>query len=203
MATSVLDAPLPTPAARQPARWPVAVLVLAGVSLLESVALLAVGLTGLDGLMTATPRPPGLLVAGVLGGLAAWIVSCAAGGLAAVDGSGRRLPAGVACAEVALVGVLTVAAVAVPPPLPLPLPLPALALLVLAVPVGKLMLLSAPSALAWVAAQPPRERVRPAAVAHPRVRLATVALIGVALTALAVTTPVAAEPPPASAVSGH
>jgi hypothetical protein len=181
----------------------VAVLVLAGVSLLESVALLAVGLTGLDGLMTATPRPPGLLVAGVLGGLAAWIVSCAAGGLAAVDGSGRRLPAGVACAEVALVGVLTVAAVAVPPPLPLPLPLPALALLVLAVPVGKLMLLSAPSALAWVAAQPPRERVRPAAVAHPRVRLATVALIGAALTALAVTTPVAAEPPPASAVSGH
>ncbi len=201
MATSVLDAPLPTPASPPPARWPVAVVLLIGVSLLESVALLAVGLTGLDGLMTATPRPPGLLVAGVLGGLAAWVVLCAAGGLAAVDGSGRRLPAGVACAEVALVGALTVVAVAVP--LPLPLPLPAPALLVLAVPVGKLMLLSAPSALAWAAAQPPGQRTAPAAVAHPRVRLATVALIGVALTALAVTTPVAAEQPPASAVSGH
>ncbi len=201
MATSVLDAPLPTPASPPPARWPVAVVLLIGVSLLESVALLAVGLTGLDGLMTATPRPPGLLVAGVLGGLAAWVVLCAAGGLAAVDGSGRRLPAGVACAEVALVGALTVVAVAVP--LPLPLPLPALALLVLAVPVGKLVLLSAPSALAWAAAQPPRERDRPAAVAHPRVRLVTVALIGAALTALAVTTPVATEPPPSTAVSGH
>jgi hypothetical protein len=179
----------------------VAVVLLAGVSLLESVALLAVGLTGLDGLMTATPRPPGPLVAGVLGVLAAWVVLCAAGGLAAVDGSGRRLPAGVAFAEVALVGALTVVAVATP--LPLPLPLPAPALLLLAVPVGKLVLLSAPSTLARAAAQPPGQRVAPAAVAHPRVRLATVALIGVALTALAVTTPVAAEQPPASAVSGH
>ncbi len=201
MATSVLDAPLPTAVAAPPARWPVAVLLLAGVSLLESVALLAVGLTGLDGLLTATPRPPGALVAGVLGGLAAWIVLCAAGGLAAVEGSGRRLPAGVACAEVALVGALAVVALATP--LPLPLPLPALALLLLAVPVGKLLLLSAPSTLAWAAARPPRPHVRRAAVAHPRVRLVTVGLIGVALTALAVTAPVPDGPPPATAVSGH
>ncbi len=201
MATSVLDAPLPTGAAQPPARRPVPVVLLAAVSGLEAVALLAGGLAGLDGLVAATPRPPGALVAAVLGALAGWIVLCAAGGLAAVDGCGQRLPAGVACAEVALVGALTVVAVAVP--LPLPLPLPALALLVLAVPVGKLVLLSAPSALAWAAAQPPRHRARPAPVAHPRARLATVALIGVALTALAVSTPVAAEPPPASAVPGR
>ncbi len=199
MATSVLDAPLPTPAAGRPARWPAAVLLLAGVSLLESVALLAAGLTCLDGLLTATPRPPGLLVAGVLGGLAAWIVLCAAGGLAAVDGSGRRLPAGVACAEVALAGALPVVATA----LPLPMSPPALALLVLAVPVGKLLLLSAPSAVAWAAARPPRRRTAEAAVAHPRVRLATVALIAVALTTLAVGMPTAGEEPPAGAVSGH
>jgi hypothetical protein len=183
VATSVLDAPFPTPAARPPFRWPVPVLLLAGVSLLESVALLAVGLTGLDGLVTATPRPPGALVAGALGGLAAWIVLCAAGGLAAVDGSGRRLPAGVACAEVALVGALCVVVATTPVDLP--------------------TTLSAPSTLAWAAGQPPRHRVRAAAVPHPRVRLATVALIGVALTALAVTAPVGEPVPPASAVSGR
>jgi hypothetical protein len=147
------------------------------------------------------PRPPGPLVAGVLGGLAGWIVLCAAGGLAAADGSGR-LPAGVACAEVALVGALPVVAVALPVVaacLTLPLSTPGSALLVLAVPVGKLLLLSAPSAVA----QPPRLTARPAAIAHPRVRLATVALIGVALTALAVTTPTAEEAPRVSAVSGH
>jgi hypothetical protein len=177
------------------------VLLLAGVSLLESVALLAAGLTCLDGLLTATPRPPGLLVAGVLGGLAAWVVLCAAGGLAAVDGSGRRLPAGVACAEVALAGALPVVATALP--LPLQLSPPALALLVLAVPVGKLLLLSAPSAVAWAAARPPRQRPAEAAVAHPRVRLATVSLIAVALTTLAVGTPTPGEEPPAGAVSGH
>jgi hypothetical protein len=203
VATSVLDAPLPTGAAQPPARRPVPVVLLAAVSGLEAVALLAGGLAGLDGLVAATPRPPGALVAAVLGALAGWIVLCAAGGLAAVDGGGRRLPAGVACAEVALVGALTVVAVAVAVPLPLPLPLPALALLVLAVPVGKLVLLSAPSAPAWAAAQPPRHRAWPAPVAHPRARLATVALIGVALTALAVSTPVAAEPPPTSAVPGR
>jgi hypothetical protein len=173
----------------------VPVLALAAVSGLQAVALLAAALTGLDGVVTATPRPPGALVAAVLGGLAAWTVLCAAGGLALVEGSGRRLAAGVACAELALVGAL----VAVAPPTPLPLP--ALALLLLAVPVGKLLLLSAPATPAWAAERPPR--AQPAAVAHPRVRLATVALIGVALTALAATTPSAAGPPPASAVSGR
>ncbi len=195
MATSVLDAPLPTRTTARPGRCPVPVLALAAVSGLQAVALLAAALTGLDGVVTATPRPPGALVAAVLGGLAAWTVLCAAGGLAVVEGSGRRLVAGVACAELALVGALVVVAP------PTPLPLPALALLLLAVPVGKLLLLSAPATPAWAAARPPR--AQPAAVAHPRVRLATVALIGVALTALAATTPAAAGPPPASAVSGR
>ncbi len=192
MATSVLDALLPTRAAR----WPVPVLALATVSGLQAVALLAAALTGLDGLVTATPRPPGALVAAVLGGLAAWIVLCAGSGLAVVEGSGRRLAAGVAGAEIVLVGALVLVAP------PTPLPLPGLALLLLAVPVGKLLLLSAPATLAWAAARPPGPRARPVAVAHPRVRLATVALIGVALTTLAVTTPAAAGAPPASAVSG-
>ena len=205
MATSVLDAPLPTRAARPTPRWPATVLLLAAVSGLEAIALLAGGLTGLDGLVTAAPRPDGALVALVLGALAAWIVLCAAGGLAAVDGSGRRLPTGVACAELAIVAALFVVArsTGLGAELPTTLPLPALALLALAVPVGKLMLLSAPSTVAWEAALPPRRRARPAAVPHPRVRLATVALIAVALGSLALTTPVAGEPPATSAVSGH
>ncbi|MGY1694488.1 MULTISPECIES: hypothetical protein [unclassified Geodermatophilus] len=203
MATSVLDAPLPTRVPGHPARWPVTVLLLAAVSVLQALALLAAGLTGLDGLMTATPRPSGVLVAAVLGGLAGWIVLCAAGGLAVLDGSGRRLPAGVAGAELLLVAGLTVAAGTTSLDPPTTLPLPALALLALAVPVGKLLLVSAPTTVAWAAAAPPRGRPRPAPVAHPRLRLATAALVGVALGALALTTPVGGEPPAPAAVSGH
>ena len=200
MATSVLDAPLPITA--DPQRRPAAVLLLAAVSLLEAVGLLAGGLTGLDGLMTATPRPSGLLVAAALGGLAAWIVLCAAGGLAALDGSGHRLPAGVACAEIALLAALAVVAPGAAVDLPTTLPLPALLLLALAVPVGKLMLTSAPATVAWTAAGPRRRPAVPP-VAHPRTRLATVVLIGLALGALAVTAPAGAETPATSTVSGH
>ncbi len=204
MATSVLDAPLPTRPAGRPTRWPATVLLLAAVSVLQAIALLAAGLTGLDGLMTATPRPSGLLVAAVLGGLAGWIVLCAGGGLAVLDGSGRRLPAGVACAEVVLVLGLTGAAWTIPlaGDLPTTLPLPALLLLALAVPVGKLMLTSAPATVAWTAAGPRRRPAVPP-VAHPRTRLATVVLIGLALGALAVTAPAGAETPATSTVSGH
>ncbi|MGY1606544.1 MULTISPECIES: hypothetical protein [unclassified Geodermatophilus] len=202
MATSILDAPLPTRAVPRAARWPAAVLLLAAVSGLEAVALLAGGLTGLDGLVTA-PRPSGALVAAVLGGLAGWVVLCAGGGLAVVDGSGRRLATGVAFAEVVLVLVLAVAGPRTLPAgdLPTTLPLPALALLALAVPVGKLLLLTAPTTRAWAAAAPPRGR--PAPVAHPRVRLVTVALIGVALGALALGAPAGGERPSTAAVSGR
>src|SRR3954464_8111784 len=72
-----------------------------------------------------------------------------------------------------------------------PLPLPALLLLVAAVPVGKLLLADAPSAVRWVAAGPPPREPHPDPVAHHRV-LATFTLagIGLALAALAVLTPV-------------
>ncbi len=207
MATSVLDAPFPTRApagpARPPARWPATVLLLAAVSGLQAVALLAAGLTGLDGLVTATERPPGAVVAAVLGGLAGWIVLCAGSGLAAVDGAGTRLAAGVACAEVVLVAVLSAVGRSAAPDLPTTLPLPAVALLALAVPVAKLLLVAAPATTAWQAAAPPRRPAPAAPVAHPRLRLVTVALIGVALGALAVTSPAAGQVPPPSAVSGH
>ncbi|MGY1783786.1 hypothetical protein [Geodermatophilus sp. SYSU D00698] len=203
MATSVLDAPLPAPAPSAPRRWPAAVLALAAVCGLEAAALLAAGLTGLDGLFAAASRPPAPVVVVVLGGLAGWIVLCAGSGLAALEG-GRRLANGLACAEI--VGVAALFAVSLVTPLvgdlPTTLPLPAVALLALAVPVGKLLLTSAPATLAWAAAVPPR--TRPAAPArHPRLRVATVAVIGVALGAVALSTPVAGELPPASTVAGH
>ena len=200
MATSVLDAPLPVPARRW---WPAPVLALAAVCGLEALALLAGGLTGLDGLFTAAPGPSVPVVVTVLGGLAGWVVLCAGSGLAALEG-GRRLVNGLACAEIAAVAALFVVSLTTPlvGDLPTTLPLPAVALLALAVPVGKLLLTSAPATLAWAEAAPPR--VRTAAPArHPRLRLATVALIGVALGALAVTTPVGGELPPVSSVAGH
>ncbi|WP_448642495.1 hypothetical protein [Geodermatophilus sp. URMC 63] len=203
MATSVLDAPLPTPAAGPgPAavcRWPGPVLALAAVCALQSLALLAGGLTGLDGLLTAASRPPGVVAAAVLGGLASWIVACAGAALGVLEGPGLRFAAGVACAEAALALALLVVGLSGPvlDGLPVPVPVPALALLALAVPVGKLLLASAPSTLTWAAAARPRRRV-PVQVVHPRLRLVTVALIGVALCALAVTTPVGGEPPAAT-----
>jgi len=201
VATSVLDAPLPVPAA--PARRPAPVLALAAVCGLEALALLAGGLTGLDGLFTAAPRPSALLVVVVLGGLAGWVVLCAGSGLAVLEG-GRRLVNGLACAEAAAVAALFVVTQFTPlvGDLPTTLPLPAVALLALAVPVGKLLLTSAPATLAWAEAAPPRVHTA-APPRHPRLRLATVALIGVALGALAVTTPVAGELPPSSTVAGH
>ncbi|WP_369258320.1 hypothetical protein [Geodermatophilus amargosae] len=201
MATSVLDAPSSVPAA--PARRPVPVLALAAVCGLESVALLAGGLTGLDGLSTAAPQPSAPLLVAVLGGLAGWVVLCAGSALAALEG-GRRLAGGLACAEVAAVAALFVVGLLTPVvgSLPATLPVPALALLALAVPVGKLLLTSAPATLAWAQAAPPRVRTA-APGRHPRLQVATVALIGVALGALVVTTPVAGELPPVSSVAGR
>ena len=200
MATSVLDAPLPTTRTTGRSRRPAAVLPLAPGRGTESLALLAGSLTGLDGLLTATPAPSALLVVAVLGGLSAWIVACGAGALTVLGGSGRRLAAGVSCAEVALVVALPVVGAVTPvlDDLPVTVPLPALALLALAVPVGKLLLASAPSALAWEATGRPRHRV-PAPITRPRLRVVTVAVIGLALCALAVTSPVGAGEPPAAA----
>jgi len=181
------------PAAAVPTRLPVTVLGAALVGVLEAVALLAVVLGGLDGLLTSVVRPSGWLVAAGLVVLAGWIVLCAGSAAAMVDGTGRSLLQGVAYAEMAAVAVLLVVATAVPLANPTSLPLPALALLALAVPVGKLLLAGSPSAQRWIE-QGPRARVRrPDPVqAHRGLATLTLGVIGAALCAVAVLAPVPA-----------
>ncbi|WNV76382.1 hypothetical protein [Geodermatophilus sp. DSM 44513] len=209
MASTVLDAPVAARPASPPRRVPpAAVLAAAGTGVLQAVALLAGGLTGLDGLLLSPLRPAGPVVAGLLLLLAGWVVLCAGGGVALLDRSGRRLYTAVATAEVALVGALFAVALTSPlvDALPVGLPLPALALLVLGLPVGKLLLVGAPSVLAWVAQGPrtPQRRPQPAA-AGPWTRAATLAVIGLALVAvaLAVPAPGAAPDVPATAGTGQ
>jgi hypothetical protein len=184
-------------------RLPMAVAGAGLVGIVEAVGLLAVALTGLDGVLSAAGRPAGWLIAGGLLLLAAWIVLCAGGGAALLDGTGRSLLRGVAYAEMVLVAALLVAATAGVLPNPTSLPVPALGLLLLAVPVGKLLLVGAPSAARWMA-QGPRTRVRrPDPVqAHRLLATLTLGVIGASLCAVAILTPVqdggAADP--ASAV---
>ena len=192
-------------ASRLRRRPPAAVLAAAAVGVAEAVALLAGGLTGLDGLLLSALRPPGPVVAVVLLLLAGWVVLCAGGGVMLVDRSGRRVHTAVATAEIALVGALMALALVTPlfDALPVGLPLPALALLTLGLPVGKLLLAGAPSAVAWVAEGPrvPARRPEPAA-AGPRTRVATLAVIGLALLTVALTTPVPGAAPEAPATAG-
>jgi hypothetical protein len=174
-----------------PCRLPFAALAAGLVAILEGVGLLAVALTGLDGVLASTVRPAGWVVAFSLLVLAAWIVLCAGGGAALIDGAGRKLLLGVAYGEMVLVSVLLVVATAAPlfvPPAGLPLPL--LALLALAVPVGKLLLAGVPTVQQWVAAGPRTSERQPDPVTAHRV-LATVTLgfIGASLAVLAVVTP--------------
>lgn len=205
MATSVLDvrdtfAPSPARVADRSAaplpatrRRPPATVVAAGVvGVLEALGLLAAGLTQLDGLLTSPDRPAGWIVALLLGLLAAWIVACAASGATLVDAAGRRAMIGLAFTELVLIGVLFVAATttSLVPALPGDLPPAAAALLALAVPVGKLLLVSSPTAIAWVAAGPRRRETRPDPVAaHRLLCTLTIAGIGLGLTALAVLIP--------------
>ena len=207
MASTVLDArETPrAPSSGDRRRPPAAVLAAAAVGVAEAVALLAGGLTGLDGLLLSALRPPGPVVAVVLLLLAGWVVLCAGGGVLLIDRSGRRIYTAVATAEIALVGTLMALALLTPlfDGLPVALPLPALALLTLGLPVGKLLLAGAPSVMAWVAQGPraPARRPAPAAVG-PRTRVATLAVIGLALVTVALTTPVAAAAPEAPATVG-
>lgn len=186
-------------------RVPASVVGVGAIGVLEAIALLALSLTGLDGLLSSG-RAPGWLVAGTLVLLAAWIVLCAGGAAAMVDGTGRALLAGVAYAEIALVAALLVVATLTPFADPAPLPLPAPALLALAVPVGKLLLAGAPSAQHWIA-QGPRARVRPPDPVQAHRLLATVTLgaIGLSLCAVALLFPVPAGDvgDPASVVHGQ
>jgi hypothetical protein len=111
----------------------------------------------------------------------------------------------VATAEVALVGALLALALLTPlfDTLPVGLPLPALALLTLGLPVGKLLLAGAPSTVDWVARGPhPAVRHAEPAAVGPRTRAVTLALIGLALVTVALTTPVPGAAPEAPATVG-
>ena len=209
MPSALLDAPRVGPAVPRPAvpgaaatpqrpavrarRLPVSVAAVATLAVLESLGLLALGLTSLDGIFGTGVRPSGVLVAVTLLLLAGWVVLCAGGGASLVDGAGRTLITAVASGEIALLLVLAVASVlgadgvwlVAMGPLGA-LPVPALALLALGVPTAKLLLASAPSAVAWVAAggRPRAPRATPV-VAHPGLRVATLVCIGLALTGVA------------------
>ncbi|MCW2705791.1 MAG: conserved rane protein of unknown function [Blastococcus sp.] len=189
-----------------PRRLPVTVVSAGLIGVLEAVGLLAVALTGLDGVLSSPSRPAGWIVAGGLLLLAAWIVLCAGSGAALIDGAGRKLLLGVTYAEMALVAMLMVIATATPVPTPGDIPAPALGLMALAVPVGKLLLAGAPSAQRWVA-EGPRTRVRRVDPVRTHRLLATVtlAVIGLSLGAVAVLAPVQSGGPndPASVVSSH
>lgn len=174
-----------------PRRLPAPVLAAGLLGVLEAVGLLAVAISGIDGVLT-TVRPAGWILALGLTALAAWVVAAAGSGAALIEGSGRTLLVNLAYAEMVLVAVLLVAATVVPGFVPpVGLPLPALALLVLAVPVAKLLLAHAPAAKQWVADGPQTLVQRPDPVAAHRV-LATMTLgvIAISLGALAVLAPV-------------
>ena len=186
-------APGALPVASPVRRLPVAVLGAGLLGIVESVALLALALTGLDGVVASTVVVPGWGFALGLVVLAGWIVLCAGGGAALLDGAGRRLVVGVALAELALLALLIVVTTttslvaAVPGGLPLPL----LLLMVTAVPVGKLLLVGAPSAVAWIAEGPRvRERRVDPVAAHRLLATVTLGLIGAGLAAVAVLAPV-------------
>jgi hypothetical protein len=171
-------------------RPPVSVVATAAVGLLEAVALLAGALTGLDGLLSSPNRPGAGVVLVSVVVLAGWIVVCAAGAATLLDGVGQRLVTGVAYGELLLIAGVFLVALFTPRaevPVPPQLPLPAVALLLLAVPVGKLLLAGSPTAVEWIAAGPrPRERRPDPTKTHRDLCVVTLAVIGLALTAVAV-----------------
>ena len=197
----------PEPARRR--RAPLPVIAAAVLSVVESLALLALGLTSLDAVLGLAARPSGALVAAGLVVLAGWVVLCAGGGASLVDGAGRLLLVVVSCAEVAVLvtggvtGLLRGSTVLVGGLGALPVP--ALALLGLAVPATKMLLAGAPGAAAWLAAGPATRRLRPAVHADRRaLRLVTVGVIGAALTAVALLgSPAAPGAPATTAVTGQ
>ena len=209
--STVLDVPRvaarpPSPA--RPRRTPLPVAAAGVLAVVESLALLVVGLTSLDGVFGTGLRPGGGLVALTLGLLAAWVVLCAGGGATLVDGAGRGLLVAVSCGELALLLVLTAGGVlgvdgmwsVVVGPLGA-LPLPALTLLALAVPTTKLLLAGSPAATDWLAVGPHPKTARPALPPrHRLVRGVTVGVIGLALTTFTlVSDPVAAPAAPDTA----
>lgn len=175
-------------------RVPLPALAAGLLAVVEGVGLLAAALTGLDGVLSSPLRSAGPVLAAGLIALAGWIVLAAGSGAALIDGSGRRTYVGLAMAEIALVGALSVVAVATPlfAGLPVALPLPALVLLAVALPVGKLLLVGAPSARQWVAQGPRLRESRPDPVAaHRLLATLTLGVVGAGLVALTVLAPVA------------
>lgn len=175
-------------------RVPLPALAAGLLAVVEGVGLLAAALTGLDGVLSSPLRSAGPVLAAGLIALAGWIVLAAGSGAALIDGSGRRTYVGLAMAEIALVGALSVVAVATPlfAGLLVALPLPALVLLAVALPVGKLLLVGAPSARQWVAQGPRLRESRPDPVAaHRLLATLTLGVVGAGLVALTVLAPVA------------
>ena len=173
-----------------PRRLPAPVLAAGLIGILEAVGLLAVAVSGIDGVLT-TVRPAGWTLALGLSALAAWVVLAAGSGAGLIEGTGRTLLVNLAYAEMVLVAVLLVTVTVLPvvtPPAGLPLPM--LALLVLAVPVSKLLLAHTPSARQWVV-DGPRTRVQRAdpVAAHRVTATLTLGIIGVSLGALALLSP--------------
>jgi hypothetical protein len=217
--SAVLDAPRP-PAAEAPAvsraarprRVPLPVAAAGVLSVVESLALLAFGLTGLGSLFTGGARLSGPAVAGTLLLLAGWVVLSAGAGAALVDGAGRRLLVTVAVTEIGALLAVAVFGLLGPDGVRLVavtgdvgLPVPALALLALAVPTGKLLLAGAPTAEAWVAAgsRPRRAHRPPAPSEHRGLLLVTLVCIGLALAGVAVLgAPADAPAPTTAAVTG-
>jgi hypothetical protein len=210
--SAVLDAPrLPAaPALRptRPQRVPLPVAAAGVLSVVESLGLLAFGLTGLGSLFAGGARLSGPAMAGTLLVLAGWVVLSAGAGAVLVDGAGRRLLVCVAVAEIGAFLALAVFGLLGPDGVRLVavtadvgLPVPALALLALAVPTGKLLLAGAPSAQAWVAAggRPRAARRAPAAPQHRGLQVATLACIGLALAGVAVLGAPADGPAPTTA----
>jgi hypothetical protein len=175
-------------------RVPLTALAAGLVAVVEGVGLLAAALTGLDAVLSSPLRSAGPVLAAGLVVLAGWIVLAAGSGAALIDGSGRRTFVGLALAEIALVGGLSVVAVVTPlvDDLPVALPLPALVLLAVALPVGKLLLVGAPGARQWVAQGPRVRETRPDPVAaHRLLATLTLGVIGAGLVVLTVLAPVA------------
>jgi hypothetical protein len=173
-------------------RPPAPVVVAAVGGVVQALALVAAALTVLAGRLDSAHRPSGVVVATGLVVLATWVVLAATSGAALLDGAGRRLYAGLAWVELALVLAFLVAITLTPAldGVRIGFPMPALALFLLAVPAGKLLLSGAPTTSVWLA-QGPRVRERRAdpTRAHRGLCVATLGLIALTLTAAAVLVP--------------
>jgi hypothetical protein len=180
-----------TPSTSSARRLPLTALAAGLIGILQALGLLAVAVTGIDGVLTSPARPAGWAIALGLGVLAAWVVLAAGSGAGLIEASGRRLLVGVAYVETVVVAVALVVVTIIPvvtPPAGLPLPV--LALVLLAVPVAKLLLAGTPSARQWVAAGPrTRERRADPVAAHRMLATFTLGVIGLSLGALAVLAP--------------